>query len=590
MAHNRNARVARSVRRGAAAALAAVLAGLGPLVPGTARADDRASSLDVSAVVSGDGSLRVTEEFVFDDGALPDQLTQRLATTRDGLNDTVYSYEIIDVTVDAGGSRVGVSGADDGDYRVITVDASQASGDRITVAYTVRGASLAGAEVKGADTLTTVQWRMVQGLSIGVGEVNGRFTVDSDTPAALADVDCEAGAPAALTSCASVRGGTAENPWPIFTHGALGAGQVLELTVKVPASAVSPDQVLAQRWSLDRAFTVRPLQLVVGLGALVLGAALLWGLHRRLGRDQVNATNATSVVARWKPVAAGQVRFSLEEDVRPGEIGTVVDEHVDPVDLTASVLDLAIRGHLRITQLPDEGPNRPTDWLLERTSPSGESSGPDELRPYERRLLDVLVTEDAAAIRVSELAPAMGSVVHAIQDDLYDDVVAKGWFSGRPDAARSRWGIAGWVMLVLSLAATVLLAALTTFGLLGLSLTIVSLGLIYTAQRMPRRTLAGVRVVRGLELLAMELTTEPTDSFAKQDAYDQISSVLPYAVVLGGFGRWLDALAAADDDPGVPDPEDLSWYRAPEDWNLSDLPDSLRNFVTTMQGRLYSRG
>ena len=355
----------------------------------------------------------------------------------------------------------------------------------------------------------------------------------------------------------------------------------------MPASAVSPDQVLAQRWSLDRAFTVRPLQLVVGLGALVLGAALLWGLHRRLGRDQVNATNATSVVARWKPVAAGQVRFSLEEDVRPGEIGTVVDEHVDPVDLTASVLDLAIRGHLRITQLPDEGPNRPTDWLLERTSPSGESSGPDELRPYERKLLDVLVTEDAAAIRVSELAPAMGSVVHAIQDDLYDDVVAKGWFSGRPDAARSRWGIAGWVMLVLSLAATVLLAALTTFGLLGLSLTIVSLGLIYTAQRMPRRTLAGVRVVRGLELLAMELTTEPTDSFAKQDAYDQISSVLPYAVVLGGFGRWL---AAADDDPGVPDPEDLSWYRAPEDWNLSDLPDSLRNFVTTMQGRLYSRG
>ena len=586
MAHNRNARVARSVRRGAAAALAAVLAGLGQLVPGTARADDRASSLDVS----GDGSLRVTEEFVFDDGALPDQLTQRLATTRDGLNDTVYSYEITDVTVDAGGSRVGVSGADDGDYRVITVDASQASGDRITVAYTVRGASLAGAEVKGADTLTTVQWRMVQGLSIGVGEVNGRFTVDSDTPAALADVDCEAGAPAALTSCASVRGGTAENPWPVFTHGALGAGQVLELTVKVPASAVSPDQVLAQRWSLDRAFTVRPLQLVVGLGALVLGAALLWGLHRRLGRDQVNATNATSVVARWKPVAAGQVRFSLEEDVRPGEIGTVVDEHVDPVDLTASVLDLAIRGHLRITQLPDEGPNRPTDWLLERTSPSGESSGPDELRPYERRLLDVLVTEDAAAIRVSELAPAMGSVVHAIQDDLYDDVVAKGWFSGRPDAARSRWGIAGWVMLVLSLAATVLLAALTTFGLLGLSLTIVSLGLIYTAQRMPRRTLAGVRVVRGLELLAMELATEPTDSFAKQDAYDQISSVLPYAVVLGGFGRWLDALAAADDDPGVPDPEDLSWYHAPEDWNLSDLPDSLRNFVTTMQGRLYSRG
>lgn len=581
--------ITRAARRGAAGLLAAGLAVLGVLTPTAARADDSAESLDVSAVVSGDGSLRVTEDFVFAEGSMPGQLTQRLATTRDGINDAVYGYEISDVTVEAGGSPVGATSKDDGDYRVIEVDSSQAEGNRLTISYSVKGAALAGAEVKGAQTLTTVQWRMVQGLSIGVGKVSGRLTVDSDTPAVVADVDCEAGAPAALMSCSSVQGGTAESPWPVFTNGALGAGQVLELTVKVPAQAVAPDERLTQHWSLDRAFTVRPLQLAVSLGALLLGGALLWGLHRRLGRDQPNSTNAASVVARWKPVAAGQVRFSLEEDVRPGEIGTVVDEHVDPVDLTASVLDLAIRGHLRITQLPSERPNASTDWLLERTSPVTGGAA-DELRPYERKLLDALVTEENSAIRVSELAPAMGPVVRAIQNDLYDDVVAKGWFSGRPDAARNRWGLAGWIMLGLSLVASVVLAACTTFGLLGLSLVVVSLGLLYTAQRMPRRTLAGVRVVRGLELLALELTTKPTDFFAAQDAYDQISSVLPYAVVLGGLGRWLDALAAADDDPGVPDPEDLSWYHAPEDWNLSDLPDSLRNFVTVMQGRLYSRG
>ena len=38
-----------------------------------------------------------------------------------------------------------------------------------------------------------------------------------------------------------------------------------------------------------------------------------------------------------------------------------------------------------------------------------------------------------------------------------------------------------------------------------------------------------------------------------------------------------------------PDPDALHWYHAPEQWHLRDLPDSLRNFVTTLQGTLVSR-
>ena len=68
----------------------------------------------------------------------------------------------------------------------------------------------------------------------------------------------------------------------------------------------------------------------------------------------------------------------------------------------------------------------------------------------------------------------------------------------------------------------------------------------------------------------------------------ELSEVLPYAVVLGGADRWLDGIAAADDDD-VPDSEDLSWYHGPEDWQLGDLPHSLQNFVTTVNGTLFSR-
>jgi hypothetical protein len=38
-----------------------------------------------------------------------------------------------------------------------------------------------------------------------------------------------------------------------------------------------------------------------------------------------------------------------------------------------------------------------------------------------------------------------------------------------------------------------------------------------------------------------------------------------------------------------PDSYDLSWYHGPENWHLRDLPDSMRNFVTTVSGSLASR-
>ena len=64
--------------------------------------------------------------------------------------------------------------------------------------------------------------------------------------------------------------------------------------------------------------------------------------------------------------------------------------------------------------------------------------------------------------------------------------------------------------------------------------------------------------------------------------------MLPYAIVLGGADRWLGAIVAADTDEH-PDSEDLRWYHGPDGWHLRDLPDSLKNFITTVSGTLFGR-
>ena len=98
----------------------------------------------------------------------------------------------------------------------------------------------------------------------------------------------------------------------------------------------------------------------------------------------------------------------------------------------------------------------------------------------------------------------------------------------------------------------------------------------------------GSALLSGLGALRSDLLSHPTDQMPPGRELREISEVLPYAIVLGGTERWLDAIVAADTDQ-EPDPTDLPWYTGPDNWHLRDLPDSMKNFVTTVSGSLFSR-
>ncbi len=84
--------------------------------------------------------------------------------------------------------------------------------------------------------------------------------------------------------------------------------------------------------------------------------------------------------------------------MRPGHVGTVADERVDPIDVTATLVDLAVRGHLVINELPRESEFARTDWEIRRVD--GSAGG---LRPFEQQLLDGIAAP-GSSVRVSELA------------------------------------------------------------------------------------------------------------------------------------------------------------------------------------------
>lgn len=223
-----------------------------------------------------------------------------------------------------------------------------------------------------------------------------------------------------------------------------------------------------------------------------------------------------------------------------------------------------------------------TDWAFTRL----ENDEP--LLEYERTLLDAIAPAEGPQVRVLGMAASVVPVIAEVQSELYDEVVTRGWFARRPDSTRNHWVRLGWAALVVAVLAGIGLIGFTRFGLAGLVLIGLALGLLLLAQAMPSRTAAGSSILAGLDALRGLLLVQPTESVDPGRAYTGLSRILPYAIVLGGKERWLQALVDADTDDDE-DATDLDWYHGPKGWQLSDLPASLANFVTTVQGVLFSR-
>ena len=131
----------------------------------------------------------------------------------------------------------------------------------------------------------------------------------------------------------------------------------------------------------------------------------------------------------------GPVEFVPPDGVRPGQVGMLLDEHANLLDVTASIVDLAVRGWLTITELPPEGVfHRHSDYELTSTADKGKGTP----LPYEKKLLNELF-HNRDTVRLSALKYQFRASLAKVQSSMYDDSVKQGWFRIRPDRTRQRW-------------------------------------------------------------------------------------------------------------------------------------------------------
>jgi len=368
-------------------------------------------------------------------------------------------------------------------------------------------------------------------------------------PGAVQDAVCFAGPFGSEDPCDGV---TTGGDRAAFTQKVVPVGDQLTAVTGWPAGTFPGVEPIL----VDKLDPVAPLRPAPGTGVLALlvlgaGSALVIGRVRRTGRDRAYLGLTPGLrPTTSQPVASGyrdrrdavSVQFSPPDGVRPGEIGTLVDEKADPVDVTATMIDLAVRGYLRIEEVPRSRPDKPPkDWTLVRLRDLDAS-----LLPFEQRLLTQLFAA-GGQVKLSDLRTTFASSMAMVQNDLYEHVTQSGWFRANPKSVRAAWVAAGATLAVLGGAATFGLFAggvqVRGLGLIPVALGLVGLLVLALSGAAPSRTEDGTAVLAQTLGFRHYLATAEAGQIRFEEGEDVFSRYLPYAIVFGLTERWARVFA-----------------------------------------------
>jgi hypothetical protein len=375
----------------------------------------------------------------------------------------------------------------------------------------------------------------------------GQASVTVSAPAPISQVACYAGPVGSTRSCASSKqdGATAS-----FAATGLDPYEGVTVVVGFPTGAVPALRpILDERWSLARAFSVTPGTLAMAGGVLVAVLLVLGWLFGITGRNRRPGDASASL-------AGDVVEFAPPEGIRPAQAGLLMDEVVKPVAITATVVDLAVRGYLRIEEAPaGKVWGAKPDWRLVKLK-----AADNDLLDYERVLFDGLFpsrrrrAKDVEAVWLSDLHKQFHHRFELVRSWLCQDAVQRRWFIERPDKVQERWVARGRAVTVGGAALTVLAFWLTHYGLVVIPVLLVGPVLMAGARRMPRRTPVGAELFRRVQGFRAYLQTAGVDGAGSAQAPAQFSSYLPYAMVFGLTEQWTRTLVLVGAPPQTP------WY------------------------------
>ena len=244
--------------------------------------------------------------------------------------------------------------------------------------------------------------------------------------------------------------------------------------------------------------------------------------------------------------------YEPPEKMGPAEVGTLIDGSVDPRDITSVLVDMAVRGYVKIVETQHKGFLSTTkDYEFHLLKDRNQWN---DLTDYERAMLDNVFSGGQVTL-LSSLRNRFYTALPMIKNEIMGALKSKGMYSVDPDSAKGYWGL-GLLLVALPY------AALQVFGIadflnsvpIALLCGLIALAIIIIIGRLLTATsLKGARTqiqIQGFQEFmnrvdADRLKRMPPDTFEK---------FLPYAMALGVEHHWAKAFEGIIQNPPT-------WYQ-----------------------------
>ena len=246
---------------------------------------------------------------------------------------------------------------------------------------------------------------------------------------------------------------------------------------------------------------------------------------------------------RLRPIAA---QYQPPDNLSPGEVGTLIDNSVDMRDITASIVDLSVRGYLTIEEKQQDhllGLTHSKNYVFHLKKSRAEWNS---LKPHEQELLDGIFSGGNAgdAVPLDALHNTFYANIPEIRNQIFASLVGDGYYAQRPDSVRSTYILFGVVTGFILVAGGIWIANHSgmqplPFVVAGLLTGAIICGFGWF---MPARTQAGARALEGVLGFEDFLAHVESDRFNRTiKTPEMFERFLPFAMALGVEKNWSKA-------------------------------------------------
>jgi len=251
-------------------------------------------------------------------------------------------------------------------------------------------------------------------------------------------------------------------------------------------------------------------------------------------------------------------QYEPPDNLRPAEVSLVLRQKVDPRDISATLVDLAVRGFIKIREIKKSGIFSRTDYELIKLKDFNDFK--ENLKLYERDLLrnvfefnkEVLISGLKNRF-YSHLSNIMGAVYYGISDFKY--------FVSNPKEVTKKWAEIGTGILVFGL---ILVFLLKKFFFLSPIFISGILFLIFSPF-MPKRTEKGTEAYWQILGFKEYINTAEKYRAEFEEKENIFEKYLPYAVIFGLVDKWAKAFE------GI--------YKSPPSWYEGDFGPTFSTYV-----------